>query len=61
MKIYKKANSQDENVVKIKKTMDDWIDRYSGDYKKHNADGTVGFFRKAIFTFFVLSIQRTNV
>jgi hypothetical protein len=61
MKIYKKANSQDENVVKIKKTMDDWIDRYSGDYKKHNAVGTVGFFRKAIFTFFVLSIQRTSI
>lgn len=61
MKIYKKANSMDTNVVTIKKTLDHWIDKYSADYKKHNAVGTVGFFRKALYTFFVLSIQRTNL
>lgn len=61
MGIYKKANTTNPNIVKIKKILDMWIDRYSPDYKKHNAVGTVGFFRKALFSFFVLTIQRTRV
>jgi hypothetical protein len=60
MQIYKRANTQNPNIVKIKDILDHWIDKYSGDYKKHNAVGTVGFFRKAIYTFFVITIQRTH-
>jgi hypothetical protein len=60
MGIYKRANTQDPNIIKIKDILDKWIDKYSADYKKHNAVGTVGFFRKAIFTFFVITIQRTR-
>lgn len=60
MSVYKRANTQNPSIVKIKDTLDKWVDKYSGDYKKHNAVGTVGFFRKALYTFFVITIQRTH-
>ena len=61
MEIYKKANTTDANIVRIKQILDDWISKYSGQYKKSNAVGTVNAFRKALYTFFVLTIQKNKV
>jgi hypothetical protein len=61
MGIYKKANTTDPNIVKIKAILDRWITVHSPEYKKSNAVGTVNFFRKAMYTFFVFSIQRTQL
>jgi hypothetical protein len=61
MEIYKKANTTDKNIVRIKEILDNWIGMYSGQYKKSNAVGTINAFRKALYTFFVLSIQKNKV
>lgn len=61
MDIYKKANTTDKNIVRIKAILDNWIAAYSGQYKKSNAVGTINAFRKALYTFFVLSIQKNKV
>jgi hypothetical protein len=61
MEIYKKANTTDTNIVRIKEILDNWISVYSPQYKKSNAVGTVNAFRKAMYTFFVLTIQKNKV
>ena len=61
MEIYKKANTTDKNILRIKEILDHWITIYSGQYKKSNAVGTVNAFRKALYTFFVLTIQRNKI
>jgi hypothetical protein len=61
MEIYKKANTTDKNIVRIKEILDNWIGVYSPQYKKSNAVGTINAFRKALYTFFVLTIQKNKV
>lgn len=58
--IYKRANTQDPNIIKIKEILNRWVDTYSEEYKKTNAVGTVLAFRKAVYTFFIFTIQRTE-
>ena len=61
MEVYKKANTTDTNILRIKEILDNWIGIYSPQYKKSNAVGTVNAFRKALYTFFVLTIQKNKV
>ena len=61
MEIYKKANTTDKNIIRIKEILDNWIGVYSPQYKKSNAVGTINAFRKALYTFFVLTIQKNKV
>ena len=60
LEIYKKANTTDDNIVKIKTILDKWLNMYSETYKKSNAVATINGFRKALFVFFVFTIQRTK-
>ena len=55
--VYKKSNTTDENIIKIKSILDDWIKEYSVAYKNTQRVATLNSFRRAIYTFFVLMIQ----
>lgn len=57
MKIYKKSNTLDENVVKIKNTLDKWLSLLKITETRPRASSD---FRKAIYMFFVLSIVKIN-
>ena len=53
---YKKSNTTDENIIKIKKILDRWLEDL-GTYKKTQRLATINNFRRALFMFFVMSIQ----
>ena len=57
---YKKSNTTDTNVVKIKEICDKWLNEYSDAYKKTNMASTLNLFRKALYMFFVFTIQKTK-
>ena len=57
---YKKSNTNDSNIVKIKDILDAWLKEYSVAYKKSNMIGTLNLFRKALYMFFVFTIQKTK-
>jgi len=59
LEVYKKSNTTDENIIKIKKILDEWLEDL-GTYKKTQRLATINNFRRALFTFFVLSIQHTG-
>lgn len=56
LEVYKRSNSNDKNVNKIKAILDQWIDDLDV-YKKTQRVATINNFRRAIYIFFVLSIQ----
>ena len=58
--VYKKSNTNDENVIKIKTILDTWIEKYSETYRKTHRVATVNNFRRALYTFFVFTIQRSK-
>lgn len=58
--VYKKSNTNDENVIKIKTILDTWIEKYSETYRKTQRVATVNNFRRALYIFFVFTIQRSK-
>ena len=58
--IYKRSNTTNENVIKIKKILDGWLEDL-GTYKKTQRSATINNFRRALYTFFVISIQDANI
>jgi hypothetical protein len=60
LEVYKKSNTTDENIIKIKKILDRWLEDL-GTYKKTQRLATINNFRRALFTFFVATIQHSNV
>ena len=60
LEVYKKANTQNPNIVTIKTILDKWLNAYSATYRKTNAVSTINGFRKALFVFFVFTIQKTQ-
>ena len=56
LKVYKKSNTGDKNILRIKSILDKWIDELNI-RKEIDSISTINDFRKALFTFFVLSIQ----
>lgn len=54
--VYKRSNSKDEYVLRIKQILDRWMEDIEI-YKKTQRVATINNFRKAIYTFFTLSIQ----
>lgn len=58
--VYKKSNTNDENVIKVKSILDTWIDKYSETYRKTQRVATLNNFRRALYTFFVFTLQRTK-
>ena len=58
--VYKKSNTNDENVIKVKSILDTWIKKYSETYRKTQRVATLNNFRRALYTFFVFTLQRTK-
>lgn len=56
LEMYKKSNTSDENIIRIKKILDKWLEEL-GAYKKTQRLATINNFRRAIFTFFVFTIM----
>lgn len=56
LELYRRSNSNDKNSIFIKKTLEKWL-RDLGVYEKTSREATINNFRKAFYTFFVLSIQ----
>lgn len=57
--IYKRSNTTDTNIIKIKNILNSWLDQL-GMYKKTQRLATLNNFRKAMYTFFVMSIMYFN-
>jgi len=55
--IYSKSNTIDERVLKIKKILEGWLEKYSASYLKTNRVATKINWKKAIFLYFALLIQ----
>lgn len=58
---YKKSNTTNTNIVAIKNVLDKWLSEYSERYRKTNTASTINCFRKALYLFWVFTIQRTRV
>lgn len=56
---YRKSNTTDKNIIKIKTILDKWLEDL-GTYKKTQRLATINDFRRALFIFFVLTIQTTS-
>lgn len=57
LKVYQKSNTNDENIIIIKTVLDKWLDEL-GLLSKTSNKSTINNFRKALYTFFVMSIQK---
>ena len=60
LEIYKRANTADKNVVIIKNSLDKWLEKYSITYRRTQRVATLNNFRRALFLFFVLTIQQNS-
>ncbi|MDD3172097.1 MAG: hypothetical protein PHF63_00255 [Herbinix sp.] len=60
MDVYKKSNTVDNNIIKVKKILDGWMSETEL-YRKTQRVATINNFRRAVFTFFVLTIQSYRV
>ena len=58
--VYKRSNTTDKNVIAIKKILDIWLDE-AGLYKKTQRLATLNNFRRALYVYFVMSIQYANI
>lgn len=56
--LYKKSNTNDKNIINIKSILDTWIKKYSVAYRHTQRVATLNSFRRALYTFFVLTIQK---
>lgn len=61
LQIYKKSNTNDKSIIEIKSILDDWLKKGSKTYVKTKRDATLSDFRKALYVFFVLSIQSNSL
>lgn len=59
LEVYKKSNTTDQNIIKIKTILDKWLEDL-GTYKKTQRLATINNFRRALFTFFIISIQQNS-
>lgn len=59
LEVYKKSNTSDKNVIRIKEILDKWLEEL-GTYKKTQRLATINDFRRALFIFFVITIQRST-
>lgn len=57
--LYKKSNTSDKNVIRIKAILDSWIEDLDV-YKKTQRQATINNFRRAIYLFFVISIMKLS-
>jgi len=58
LEIYIKSNTTDKTIIRIKELLDQWLSECSENYRKTERLATLNNFRKAIYIYFVLSIQQ---
>jgi len=56
---YKRSNTTNKNIITIKEILDTWLERLEI-YKKTQRTATINNFRRALFAFFVMTIQYYN-
>ena len=56
-KIFKKGNSKDKNILKIKDLSTKWLEEGSSTFRTSSRDATRSCFRKAVFFYFVYSVS----
>lgn len=56
---YKRSNTTNKNIVEIKEILDSWLERLDI-YKKTQRTATINSFRRALYMFFVMTIQYYN-
>ena len=54
--VYRRSNTSDKNVIKVKSILDVWLERL-GTYKKTQRLATINNFRRALYTFIVMAIM----
>lgn len=59
MAIFKKTNSNNKNIKTIKTTLDKWAEA-SGIHDKYTREASRVNYKKAIFFYILLSIQKYN-
>lgn len=57
LQLYKKSNTVNKDIIRIKTILDKWLVEL-GIMSKTSRDATINSFRKALFVFFVLTIQK---
>lgn len=57
-KIYKKNNTNDKNILDVKEIIHEWLLECSDRYRKTNREATLNNFKKGIYLYFVLMIQK---
>lgn len=57
LQLYKRSNTTNKNIIRVKKILDEWLDEV-GLTKRTSRTATMISFRKALFTFFVMEIQK---
>ena len=55
--IYKKGNSNDKNIIRIKELSHVWLSRGSNTYRSSTRPDTLNRYRKAIYLYFVLVVS----
>ena len=59
--IYSKSNIRDEDVIAMKKLLDDFLSKYCDRYISTEREATKVMYRKALFYYFVLLINTTMI
>jgi thymidylate synthase ThyX len=59
--LYKKSNTNDELVIKIKSILDQWLKENSDNYAKTQRKATLTNFRRALYYFFIFTIQNYSI
>lgn len=57
-KLYKPGNTNDPNKLRIKDTLDKWLEVGSKTFRTTNRTATINTFRKSIYNYFVLKIMK---
>ena len=60
LEVYKKANTSDKNINKIKEILDAWLTKYSATYRRSQRLPTLNNFRRALYTFMIFTIQQNG-
>lgn len=59
LEIYKKSNISNKNMLLIKEYTEEFLQKYSKTFRKTNRSDTLNKFKRALYIFFVLSIQQS--
>ena len=57
IKVYRQSNTVNKNIIEVKSILDRWIDELNLSAKV-STEGSIGNYRKAIFTFFIFTIEK---